>query len=83
MKSLLSVPDAQLIAVESRLALYLKNGEDSASMSHQIEKPKSNSWRYAKIGAASLGAGAVLAVTGTGSLFIKTQLFTLYQSEKS
>lgn len=64
MKTFLSVPDIDFIAMENRLALLLKCPHREEFFSHSMEKPKPSYWRYAKIGAASLGAGAVLAVTG-------------------
>jgi hypothetical protein len=62
-KTHLSLSNSEFIALEYNLTKTIQNFTES-NMSHTMEKPKSNKWRYAKIGAASIGAGAVLALTG-------------------
>ena len=60
-------PDKNTLAlqmIELKTAQYLQSGEMKGLSTHMMEKASSNKWRYAKIGAASLGAGAVLALTG-------------------
>jgi len=64
MKTFLAISDQDFIAMECRLSLLLNKPRLDEAISHSFEEPKSDNWRYAKIGAASLGAGALLAVTG-------------------
>lgn len=64
--ALLNVPMDKIYHIEEKIASYLHAVEDVLSQRASTEQAKQqhSKWRYAKIGAASLGAGALLAITG-------------------